>query len=158
MKIAALFAFVAASFAMVISVPAQSATGMTAMQYYVGNWSCTGGVVGKQPGHATLKYTMSGNVLQQWIQAPKGYVQSGSTMYDSKNGRYVNASVANDSTWDVSYTTISGNTETAVDHANTDGKLGRGITVRSSSTSFTYTGYPAVSGGAANFKATCQRS
>lgn len=65
---------------------------------------------------------------------------------------------ANDRTWFVSYTTISGNTATAIDHANDSGKLGRGTTVRTSSTNFTYTGYPTASGGKAAFKATCQKS
>lgn len=91
MKIAALFAIIAGAFILTVTLPARSATGMAAMQYYVGTWSCNGGVVGKPPGHATLKYTMNGNVLQQWIQAPKGYVQSAATSYDSKNDRYVNA-------------------------------------------------------------------
>lgn len=66
--------------------------------------------------------------------------------------------VANDNSWFVSYTTLTGNTETSVDHANDSGKLGRGVTVRSSGTNFTYTGYPTVSGGTANFKAICQKS
>lgn len=157
MKIAALFAFVG-SLLLVVTVPARSATGMAAMQYYVGTWSCMGGPVGKQPGHATLKYTMSGDILQQWIQAPKGYIQSASTSYDSKNGRYINAGVANDNTWFISYTTLTGNTESSVDRANDSGKLGRGTTVRTSNTNFTYTGYPTVSGGKADFKATCQKS
>jgi hypothetical protein len=157
-KIAALFALAAASLALVVALPARSATGMEAMQYYVGTWSCTGGVVGKPPGHATLKYTMNGDVLQTWIQAPKGYVQSSATSYDSKNGHYVGTGVANDSTWFVSYTTISGNTETSVDHANDSGKLGHGVTVRNGSTNFTYTGYPTVSGGKPDFKATCEKS
>ena len=158
MKTAPLFAIVAGALVLLVTVPARSATGMTAMQYYVGTWSCNGGTVGKQPGHATLKYTMNGNVLQQWVQAPKGYVQSSSTTYDSKNDRYVNAGVANDNTWFISYTTMSGNTETSVDRANDSGKLGRGTTVRTSGTNFTYTGYPTVSGSKANFKAICQKS
>jgi hypothetical protein len=148
----------AASLALMITLPARSATGMAAMQYYVGTWSCTGGSVGKPPGHATLKYTMNGDVLQAWIQAPKGYVESSATTYDSKNDRYVDAGVANDSTWFVTYRTISGNTETSVDHATTDGKLGHGITVRTGSANFTYAGYPTASGGKADFKATCQKA
>ncbi len=139
------------------TIPARSATGMTAMQYYLGTWSCTGGTIGKPPGHATLTYTMNGNVLQDWIRAPKGYVQSSALTYDSKNDRYVSAGVANTNHWFVSYTTLSGNTETSVDHASS-GTLVHGITVRTSSTTFTYTGYPALSAGKPDFKATCRKS
>jgi hypothetical protein len=153
----ALFGFAAALLGVSVTVPVRSATGMAAMQYYVGTWSCTGGAVGKPPGHASLKYTMNGDVLQAWVQAPKGYVESSSTTYDSKNDRYVDAGVANDSTWYVTYRTISGNMETSVDHATADGKLGHGTTVRAGSANFTYTGYPTVSGGKADFKATCQK-
>jgi hypothetical protein len=158
LKIAALIAFVATSLALAVALPARSATGMAAMQYYVGSWSCTGGTIGKKMLHASLKYTMDGDILQNWIHVSDGYVQSGSISYDSKNDRYVNAGVANDNTWFVNYMTLSGNTETSVDHATADGKLGHGVTVRTSNTSFTYTGYPTVSGGNPNFKASCQKS
>jgi hypothetical protein len=143
--------------ALSFTLPARSATGMAAMQYYVGTWSCTGGTIGKPPGHATLTYTMNGNVLQDWIRAPKGYVQSSALTYDSKNGRYVNAGVANSTNWFVSYTTLSGNTETTFDHASS-GTLQHGITVRTSSTTFTYTGFPTLSAAKPNFKASCQKS
>jgi hypothetical protein len=157
-KIAALVAMSAATLALAFTLPARSATGMSAMQYYVGTWSCTGGTIGKKSLHATVKYTMDGNVLQDWIRVSDGYVQSGSLTYDSKNDRYVGAGVASDNSWYVSYTTLSGNTETSVDHVNSSGMLGHGILVRTSSTNLTYTGYPTVSGGKANFKVTCQKS
>jgi hypothetical protein len=158
LKIAPLIAFAVTAPALALALPARSATGMAAMQYYVGSWSCTGGTIGKKTLHATIKYTMDGDVLQDWIHVSDGYVQSSSLSYDSKNDRYVNAGVANDNTWFVNYTTLSGNTETGIDHARSDGKLGRGITVRTSSTSFTYTGYPNASAAKPDFKATCQKS
>jgi len=163
-KIAALIAVTSASLALTFALPARAATGMSGMQYYVGTWSCTGGTIGKKPTQATLTYVMNGDVLQQWLRVPHSqtmkvpYVQSSSMTYDSKNDRYVDTGVANDGSWFVNYTTLSGNTETSVDHAVSSGKLGRGVTVRTSSTAFSYTGYPTTSGGKADFKATCQKS
>jgi hypothetical protein len=158
MKIAALFAVAAASLTLTFTLPARSATGMAAMQYKVGTWSCTGGTIGKQPFHFTVTYTINDDFLQIWIRWPKGSVESGSLMYDSKNHRYVRADVVSDGTWFVAYETINGSTETSVDQANNEGKLGRLVTVRNSSTSFTSTGYTAVSGGKPFIRATCQKS
>jgi hypothetical protein len=91
-----------------------------------------------------------------WLSA-NGYVQSGSLTYDSKNHRYINAAVANDGTWFVAYATISGTTESSIDHVTSEGKLGRLIIVRTSNTRFASTGYPSVSDGKAFFKANCQK-
>jgi hypothetical protein len=157
-KIGALLAVGAASLVLAPTLSARSVTGMAAMQYYVGTWSCIGGAIDKQPFHFTVRYTEDAAILQIWVQAAKGYVQSGSLRYDSKNDRYVEAAVANDDTWFVAYRTISGNTETSVDHATSDGKLGRLVTVRTSGTSFTSTTYPGLSGGKAVLRWTCQKS
>ena len=73
----AAFAFIAARLTLTVTLPARSATGMEAMKYYVGTWSCTGGRIGKQPFHFTLRYAMNGGILQSWLSA-NGYVQSGS--------------------------------------------------------------------------------
>ncbi|MGP8100016.1 MAG: hypothetical protein ACLQHL_04490 [Candidatus Cybelea sp.] len=153
----AAFAFLAATLTLTVTLPARSATGMEAMKYYVGTWSCTGGPIGKQPFHFRLRYAMNGGILQSWLSA-NGYVQSGSLTYDSKNDRYINAAVANDGTWFVAYATISGTAESSIDHVTSEGKLGRLIIVRTSNTSFASTGYPAVSDGKAFFKATCRKS
>jgi hypothetical protein len=157
-KIGAFLAVGAASLVLAPTPPARSATGMAAMQYYVGTWSCTGGATDKQPFHFTVRYTMNAGILQIWAQVPKGYVQSSSLRYDSKNDRYVEVAVANDNTWFVAYRTISGNTETSVDHVTSDGKLGRLVTVRISRTRYTSTIYPGLSGGKALLRWTCQRS
>ena len=158
MKITALLAVGAASLELVFTLPARSATGIAAMQYYVGTWSCIGGVTDKQPFHFTVKYTMNAAILQTWVQASSGYVQSGSLRYDSKNRRFVEVAVASDDTWFVAYRTMSGNTETSVDHVTSDGQLGRLVTERTSSTSYTAATYPGFSGGKALFRWTCRRS
>ena len=157
MKNAVVSAVVAAALTLAATLPAPSATGMEAMRYFVGTWSCTGGTIGKQPFHFTIRYTMSGDILRSWLLA-KGYVQSASLTLDSKNHRYINAAVANDGTWFVAYATISGQTETSIDHVTSDGKLGRLRIVRTSSTTFASTGYSAVSGGKALIEATCRKS
>jgi hypothetical protein len=156
-KAAAVFVLIAASLTLTATLPARPATGMEAMQFYVGTWSCVWGVVGKEPYHFTSTYTMSDGILRNWVAA-KGYAQSGSIAYDSKNHRYINSAVANDGTWYVAYATISGGTESSVDHVTSDGELGRLIIVRTSGTSFAATGYSAVSGGKVVIKATCRKS
>jgi hypothetical protein len=101
---------------------------------------------------------MKAGILQSVVETPKGYVQSSSVTYDSKNDRYIDAAVANDGTWFVAYRTVRGNTETSVDHVTSDGKLGRLVIVRTSSTSFTSAGYPGLSGGKPFFTTTCRKS
>jgi hypothetical protein len=158
MKIAPLSAAAAASLALTFTLPARSATGMAAMQYKVGTWSCTGGTIGKQPFHFTVTYTRNGDFLQIWFRWPKGSVETGSLTYDSKKHRYVRADVVSDGSWFVAYATVNGNTETSVDQANNEGTLGRLVTVRNSNTTVTSTGYDAVSGGKAFIRATCHKS
>ena len=164
MRSPALFVF--ATFAMVLSLPfaGQSATGMSAMQYYVGTWSCTGGAPGEQPANATLKYTMDAGMLEQTVNVPRQgkmkspYFSSSSEMYDAKNDRYVTTNLDNSAVWGVSYSTLSGNTEYSVDTATKDGKLGHATTVRMNNDMFKYTAYPTKSGTKPNFQATCRRS
>ncbi len=137
---------------------------MNAMQYYVGTWACSGGTPGEKPGPATLVYTMTDGVLHQMVTAPmtgkmkQPYAQSDAETYDARNNRYVDAGMANSGRWWVGYTTLNGNTENSVDHMASNGKLGHGVTVRTSSTAFTFTGYPTLSGGKPDFKATCHKS
>lgn len=156
--------FAAAILALVVPLTAQSATGMNAMQYYVGTWACSGGTPGEKPGPATLVYTMTDGVLHQMVTAPmtgkmkQPYAQSDAETYDARNNRYVDAGMANSGRWWVGYTTLNGNTENSVDHMASNGKLGHGVTVRTSSTAFTFTGYPTLSGGKPDFKATCHKS
>jgi hypothetical protein len=155
-KNTAVLVLIAASLTLTVALPVRSATGMEAMQYYVGTWSCTGGIIGKRPFHFTVRYAMNGGVLRSWLSS-NGYIQSSSLTYDSKNHRYINAAVANDGTWFVAYATISGTTEISIDHVTSEGKLGRLIIVRTSNTRFASTGYPSVSDGKAFLKANCRK-
>lgn len=143
---------------------AQSTSGASALQYYVGTWSCTGQATGQPTGHATLTYTMNSGVLHGMIDAPKmgrmkqAYISSDSTTYDAKNNRYLTAGASNDPAAWGSMWTLSGNVETGRDLWVASGKLGRSQTVRNSNTMYTYTGYNTVASTNPNFRATCRKS
>jgi hypothetical protein len=161
-KVLAAIAFLAATLA---PNAAPSATGMAAMQYYVGNWTCIGGDVGQKPVNATLTYTLDDGVLREWIYvAAQGkmkspYAQNSTTTYDSKNGRFVQVNLSNEVAWSVVYAKPwAGNVELWTDHETSSGKLERGETTRNSQGSFTYLGYPTVTATKPNFRATCRRS
>ena len=148
----------------VLPAAAQSASGTSALRYYVGSWSCTGASPGQRMTHATLTYTMDSGVLHQTIDAPlqaamkKAYYSSNSTTYDAKNNRYLVAGVSNDpSSWLSTYT-LSGNVETGRDLSVSSGKPGRSQTVRNSNNTFTYTGYNTLTSAKPSFRATCRRS
>jgi hypothetical protein len=161
---AAIAAFALCAVALVFHSTAQSATGMSAMQYYVGSWSCTGGTPGKTQVHAALTFTINGGLMRQWVVVPvqtgqkTPYYQSVASTYDAKHGRYVDVGMDNSGGWGVTYVTLNGNTERGVDHVTSDGKLGHDTTVRVNNSTFTYTGYPTLTSTMANFKATCHRS
>jgi hypothetical protein len=163
-RIAAIAAFVLCAVALAFHSTAKSATGMSAMQYYVGSWTCRGGNVSKPPVHATLRLTLANDILNEWVTVP---VQTGMTTainesiltaYDAKNNRYVSVDLHNNARWGVTYATLDGNTETDVDHATWDGKLGHGVVDRVNNSTFTVTAYPTLTSTKADFKATCHRS
>lgn len=143
---------------------AQSTSGASALQYYVGTWSCTGQATGQPPTRATITYTMDSGVLHQTIDAPKmgkmkqAYVSSDSETYDAKGNRYLVAGVSNQPAAWTSMWTMSGNVETGRDLFVASGKPGRSQTVRNSNSMFTYTGYNAVASTKPDFKATCRKS
>jgi hypothetical protein len=163
-RTAATAAFVLCAVALALHSTAQSATGMSAMQYYVGSWACTGGTPGKMQVHATINYTLDNGLLRQWTVVPAQsgmktpYAQSASMTYDAKHNRYVSVGIDSGGGWDVTYVTINGNVETGIDHVTQDGKLGHGVTHRVNNSTFTYTGYPTLTSTTADFEATCHRS
>lgn len=143
---------------------AESASGASALQYYVGTWSCTGQATGQPPVRATLTYTMDSGVLHGTIDAPmmgkmkKPYVSSDSTTYDAKNNRYLVAGASNDPAAWTGMWTLSGNVETGRDLYVASGKLGRSQTVRNSGRMYTYTAYNTVASTKPNFRATCRKN
>ena len=144
---------------------AQPMTGMAAMQYYVGTWSCTAGPVGSAPVNATATYTIDSGVMREWVVVPAQgkmttpYVISIATAYDTKGGRYIETFNDNEGGWSVSTAPPwTGNTEQWTDQATHDGKLGHGQTVRTDQNTFTFSSYPSVTATQADFQGTCHRS
>jgi hypothetical protein len=160
MRIVALLAVFAIS---ALPAFAQSGSGTSGLQYYVGTWSCTGGPVGQSPNKATITYTLDSGVLHQTIAAPKqgtmktAYVSSASTTYDAKGNRYITGGVSNDPASFTSMWTLSGNVETSRDTWTSSGKPGHGQTIRNSNSMFTYTGYSTLTSTKPSFKAVCRR-
>jgi hypothetical protein len=144
---------------------AQPMTGMAALQYYVGTWSCMAGPIGTPPNTATATFTIDSDVMRQWVVVPaqgkmtSPYVLSIATTYDAKNGRYVETFLDNTAGWSVSFAQPwTGNTELWTDQSTYNGKLGHSQTIRTDQNSFTFTGYPTVTSTQPDFKGTCNRS
>jgi hypothetical protein len=144
---------------------AQSTSGMAAMQYYVGSWSCVAANVGQKPVKATATFAMDSGVLREWVVVPaqgkmtKPYALALSISYDAKNKRYVQATLDNLAGWTISYAAPwAGNTEQWTDHASDSGKLGHSQTVRTNQGSFSLEGYASMTAAKPNFKGSCTRA
>jgi hypothetical protein len=162
MKTIVLFAFVLAAAA---PMSAQSASGMAAMQYYVGSWSCTGAMTGQPSFHATATFTLDNGILRQWVSVPpfgkmkQAYYLTFAASYDPKHQRYLQTSLDNLGGWTTSSAKpFTGNTEHWTDTASSDPKLGWGETVRVDQNTYTYSGYASMSSKTPNFKVTCTRN
>jgi hypothetical protein len=163
MKIA--FGLLAAAVLCTTPLAAGSATGMAAMQFYVGSWKCTGGAPGEAPTTASLTNTLDDGVLHESIAVPpqgkmkSPYMLSISTTYDAKHARYVQTGLDNQAAWWVGYAKPwTGSTEKWIDHANSSGKPGRTEFVRTGVNGYTITGYATIAAAKSNFKVTCSRS
>ena len=150
--------------AIAVPISAQSATGMSAEQYYVGSWSCVGGDTGQKPTNARLTYTIDSNLMHNRVVVPPSgkmtqpYVLNILTTYDGKHGRFVQTGLDNGAVSWTSYAKpFDGTTETWTDQFNTSGKLGRSVTERVNHSTFTITNYD-LNGTKPTFKATCNRS
>lgn len=159
MRFIALFAFIAVTIA---PAAAQNASGMAAMQYYVGTWSCA--AAGEADSNSTATYAIENDVLRDsLVIPPQGkmtapYQLSIVTAFDAKNNRYVQTSLDNQGTWAVSFAKpFSGNTEEWVNNATSDGKLGRVQVIRTDQKTFDIIGYATMSQTKPDFKVTCHR-
>ncbi len=144
---------------------AQPVTGMAAMQYYVGTWSCTAGPVGAPPSKATATYTIDSGLLREWVVVPAQgrmttpYVIGIATTYDAKKNQYVQTGLDSEASWWVSVAQPwSGNTEQWTDQSTHNGQLGHGQTVRTDQNSFTFTSYPTATAKQPDLQGTCNRS
>jgi hypothetical protein len=161
MKAIVLFAFVLTA---VAPMSAQSASGMAAMQYYVGSWSCSGGMI-NDPTHADVTYTLENGILREWVSvAPTAKMKQPfyiafEMSYDAKHQRYTETGLNYLGGWTASYAKpFIGNTERWTDTASSDGKLGWGEAVRVDQNTSTFTGYPSMTSKTPDFKVTCKRN
>jgi hypothetical protein len=143
--------------AVAIPAGATTPTGMGAMNYYVGTWSCTG-AVGRTQEHATIAYTLADGVLTQTVIDPmQGKMKQPATevyaiSYDAKHSRYVLAGTATSGNWNVAYAKPwTGNTESWIDQASS-GKLRRRQVVRVNANTWTFTLYPLPTSSTPNLK------
>jgi hypothetical protein len=144
---------------------AQSTTGMTSLQYYVGTWSCQAGLIGRPASKSTATYTLDSGVLREWVDVPaqgkmtKPYAISIAITYDAKKGQYVQTGLDNQASWWVSLAKPwTGNTEQWVDHSSSDNMLGHAEVVRTNQNAFSFTSYPTLTTAKPIFKGTCNRS
>ncbi len=76
MKVFNLF-IMAVFIALCSPVAGRSATGESALKYYVGTWSCTGGPTAQKPVHATVTYTMNSGMLENTVNvSPQGNMKT----------------------------------------------------------------------------------
>jgi hypothetical protein len=160
-----LFMFLLLAIALITPIRANSSSGMSAMQYYVGRWSCTAGSIGEPPSKAQITYTLDSGVLRSLIVVPpqgkmkSSYTLTFNTTYDAKHDRYVQVSNDTQAASTISFIKMpNANLEQWTDYAAYNQKPGHGETVRNSQNSFSVTSYPTVSSTKAVFKASCHRS
>ena len=146
-----------------VTVHAQAANPMDALQYYVGTWSC----VERKAGHPLLSskftFAMESNLMRQWIARPKQgsmrapYVVNSTFAYDSTRRRYVQTEMDNDAAWYVSVAEPwQGNTIHWVDLA-TSTQPSRWEMTRVDSTTFTIGSFAKLADEAPIYTATCKR-
>jgi hypothetical protein len=132
-----------------------SATGpMSAMNYFIGSWNCTGGPVGQPAGKAVVAYEMElgGDIVQESLDVAAmgknpGFRDLGSIAYDAKKHRFSSAGVDSMGGWGVSWSAgWKGDTITWTDIATADGDLGRIVATKAGATAYDLLGYSKVKG------------
>jgi len=139
-------------------------TGMEAMTYFVGTWTCKATPAGIPALDVSVKFTMDSGILREWdeVWLPGQSVPitiSKSISYDARNGRWVQVQVDREGAWIVStLKPWTGNTEEWLDEASSDGKLGRTETIRTSANEFGFRGYSNPANTKPQLDGTCKRS
>jgi hypothetical protein len=154
-----------------ISASAQ-ATGMDALHYYVGTWTCKGAPQNEQGfsedvSTGTATYTLENGVLHERLVIPakgaqtKAYTLNVRTTYDAAKERYVSASVDSNENWSVMYAPpfLGDKLEHWTDHQTSSGKQGRSDVIRYTQTMFATFSFPTTQRGArADFRSFCHRN
>lgn len=143
---------------------AEAASHMSALQYYVGTWSCVERESGAPPLSSKFTFAMESNLMREWIDRPKQgsmnmpYVVNATFAYDSKHRRYVETEMDNEAAWYVSAADPwSGNTIQWVDLA-TSTKLSRWEMTRIDGTSFMVRSFARSADTKPNYTAACKRA
>ena len=147
-----------------MAAPASASGGMSAMQYYVGSWTCVAGNTGEKPVNATVEYTLNDGVLRQSVLVPaQGKMKTAYALtilysWDAKKDRYISAQTDNTGAWSVAYAKPwTGSTEQWIDIANS-AKPTHNTTVRDSANAFHFMGYPSATSMTPNFKGSCKKA
>ena len=144
--------------------PAAATGPMSAMTFFVGTWNCSGAMVGKQVGKATVAFEveLDGDLMQQSIDAPAmgkrpAYHSLGSMAYDAKKHRFITAGIDHSGAWGISWTRgWVGNALTWTDIATADGDLGHEVVTKAGAAAYDDVFYAKVKGvQKAIFKAHC---
>jgi hypothetical protein len=149
------------------------ATGVDALRYYVGTWTCKGAPVTERGfsgdvSTGTATFTLQGGTLHEHLMIPpkgdqtKPYSLNVTTTYDAAKERYVAASVDSDENWSVMYAPpFQGNKlEHWTDHQTSSGKHGRKDVIRYTQTMFATFSFPTTAGQGArpDFRSFCHRN
>ena len=160
-----LAAFIVLTAALVVSAAAQETTGMSAMQYYVGTWSCVARPMSGPPLSFTATNRIDLGIMRQWftvaphwkMTAPEGYTAT--MTYDSQNRRYVETQLHYDATWQISSAKPwSGNIERWTDIASSDGKLSHVKFTRINKRAYNFAAYPTLTATTPYISGSCRRS
>lgn len=162
------FAILAASLS--LSAGAQP-TGMDAMRYYVGTWTCKGAPVGKgysvTVSTGTATFSLANGVLHEQLTIPpkdeqaKPYTLNVRTTFDAAKDRYVSASMDSNENWSVMYAPpfIGGKLEHWTDHQTSSGKRGHTDVMRYNQSMFATFAFPTTDRkGQPDFRSFCHRA
>lgn len=143
---------------------AEAATHMTALQYYIGAWSCVEREAGTPPLSSRFTFAMEPNLMREWIDRPKQrsmkmpYVVNATFAYDSKHRRYVETEMDNEAAWYVSGADPwSGNTIQWVDLAASTNPS-RWEMTRIDGATFMISSFAKSADTKPNYTATCKRA
>lgn len=170
MRLRTVLGFSVLAWSLTIAASAQ-ATGMDAMRYYVGTWTCKGapqtdkGFSG-DVSTGTATYTLQSGTLHERLLIPakgdqmKPYTLNVTTTYDAAKERYVSASVDSNENWSVMYAPPirAGKFERWTDHQTSSGKQGRKDVIRYNQAMFATFSFPTTQrGGQPDFRSFCHR-
>jgi hypothetical protein len=154
--------------ALTIAASAQ-ATGMDAMRYYLGTWTCKGAPTEASAtvSVGTATFTLQNGVLHEHLVIPPtvdqttAYTLNVRTTYDAAKQRYVSASMDDHENWTVAYAPpfLGGKLEHWTDHQTSSGNLGRKEVIRYNQNAFAAFSFSSTDRKAKpKFRSICRRA